>query len=316
MNAAVVPLRLEDTVEVSRVGHRLALGVQWLDANMQLPASGVLVTELEALGSRPLAQRLELHPLARHAVRWAGRVGKLLEIAAEEKDNAPPADPADDPTNFVLRCYAQRGLPVDSYRTDQDPRRYVPRRLALTPAQTGGEPPVALDNVRQAWLWPGAAYPLGANATALRGCIRRGADLATADIVPWGRVVVTRPMNIHAPPNFAQERQVGWAHGDDRGEFLVLLGADAVPGGAALPVRLPLRVWVFLPPANGFDPDQPLASLPLEQAGGDRVNGVLRGLTPPEDYVRQAAVSLPLPSGAGVRPGEVFVMNDDVLLFP
>ena len=316
MSTTIAALRLEDTVEVSRVGHRLALGVQWMDANMQLPASGVLVSELEAIGSRPLAQRLELHPLARHAVRWAGRVRRLLEIAAEEKDNALPADPADDPTNFVLRCYAQRGLPVDSYRTDQDPRRYVPRRLALTPAQAEGEPPVALDNIRQAWLWPGANYPLGANTTALRGRIRRGPDLASAAIVPWARVVVTRPMNINDPPNFGSENQVGWAHGDDRGEFLVLLGVDAVPGGATLPVSLPLRVWVFLPPANAFDPARPLASLPLEQAGGDRINDVLRGLTPPDDYVAQAAINLPLPSGAAVRPGEVFVMNDEVLLFP
>jgi hypothetical protein len=174
MNTAVRPLCLEDTVEVSRVGHRLALGVQWLDAPMQLPASGALVCVLESIGNRPLPQRFELHPLARHAMRWSGRVSKLLEIAAGEKAAAPPATPADDQTNFVLNCYAQRSPLGETYRSDRDPRRYVPRRLSLTPVQSDGVPPVSRDNIRQAWLWPGANYPLGANTTAVRGRIRRG----------------------------------------------------------------------------------------------------------------------------------------------
>ena len=316
MIAAVQPLRLEDTVDAGHVGHRLALGVQWLDAPMRLPAGGLLVTELESIGSRPLFQRFEPHPLGRHAVRWTGRLAKLLVLAAEDKQNNPPATPADDPTNFVLQGYAQLAPLGDSYRSDRDPRRYVPRRLALTPVQSGGVPPVAIDNIRQAWLWPGANYPLGGNTTAIRGRVRQGASLATAAIVPWARVVVTLPANINAAPDFDTETQVGWGHGDDRGEFLAVLGTDAVPGGAALPASLPLRVWVFLPPGNAFDPAQPLASLPLEQTGTDAINDVLRGVAPPPDYLRQAPVSLPLPSGEAVRPGQILVLKDAVMLFP
>lgn len=317
MNAPVRPLLLEDTVEVSRVGHRLALGVQWLDALSQLPASGALINELERIGLRPLVQRCEAHPLGRQALRWAGRLAKLLKIAAAEKIATPPATPADDQTLLALRCFAQRNSQTDTYRSELDPRQYVPRRLALLPQQNDGEPPANISNIRQAWLWPGANYPLGANTTAIRGRVLKGATLATATSVPWARVVVTLPANIATPADFDNETKVGWGHGDDRGEFLVVLGVDAVPGGATLPASLPLRVWVFLPPATtSFDAAAPLDSLPLEYAGPDAINDALRGITPPADYVRQAAISFPLAGGETVRPGAVCVMDDAVLLFP
>lgn len=317
MNAPVRPLLLADTVEVSRVNHRLALGVQWLDALTRLPAGGALFSELESIGARPLVQGLERHPLGRHALRWAGRLAKLLKIAAAEKIATPPATPDDDQTLLALRCFAQREANADRYHTDRDPRHHVPRRLALLPQQSGGEPPADTGNIRHAWLWPGANYPLGANTTAIRGRVRQGATLADSTPVPWTRVVVTLPANIAAPADFDNETKVGWGHGDDRGEFLVVLGVDAVPGGATLPTSLPLRVWVFLPPATtSFDAASPLESLPLEYAGIDTINDVLRGLSPPADYVRQAAIDFPLPGGETVRPGAVCVMNDAVLLFP
>jgi len=310
------PLRLEHSVEVSHVSHRLALGVKWLDALTQLPADGPLTSELEAIGSRPLRQTCELRQPGHHALRWAGRLAALLKIAAEDKVSAPPATPTDDQTNFVLRSFAQRAPAGVPYSRSQDPRRYVPRRVALTPIQTDGIPPAALDNIRQGWLWPGANYPLGAKTTAIRGRIRRGASMADAEIVPWARVTVSLPANILAAPDFANEPQVGWGHGDDRGEFLVVLGANAVPGGATLPTSMPLRVWVFLPPVGAFDPDHALDSLPLEQAESDAINDVLRGIAPPPGYVRQNAMSIPLSSGATVRPGATLVLNDEVLLFP
>lgn len=317
MNAPVRPLLQEDTVEVSRVGHRLALGVQWLDALSQLPASGALFNDLESIGVRPLAQHLERHPLGRHALRWAGRLAKLLKIAAAEKLAAPPATPADDQTLLALRCFAQREANAEVYRNDLDPRQHVPRRLALLPQQSDGEPPANTSNIRQAWLWPGANYPLGANTTAIRGRVLKGITLADARPVPWARVVVTLPANIAASADFDAEAKVGWGHGDDRGEFLVVLGVGAVPGGATLPTSLPLRVWVFLPSsATTFDAASPLDSLPLEYAGIDALNDVLRGIEPPADYVRQTAISFPLPGGKTVRPGAVCVMNDAVLLFP
>ena len=301
------PLRVEDTVEVSRVNHRLALGVQWLDALSALPAAGRLATDLESIGLRPCPQRCEAHPLARHALRWRGRLAKLLAKAAQDKLTTPPASPAVDPTRFNLRGYGLREGNASAFAAQSDPRRHVPRRLSLIPVQALGVPSASIDNIRQAWLWPGADYPLGANTTALRGLVRRGATLASAQAVPWARAVVTAFGAV--VPDFASEQQVGWGHGDDRGELTVVLGVQAVAGGATLPSLLPLRMWIFLPPVALPDPLDALAGLPLEVADTAPLNDVLRGITPPAGHVRQT------PFDVSVKPGEVLVMNDADLLF-
>lgn len=309
--ASITPLRLQDTVEMSRVNHRLVMGVEWIDAPMQLPAGGDWVSDLERIGPREHRQRFDLHPRSRHALRNAGRLAKVLIRAAADKTTAEaavaplPLEVAADPTNFVLRAFARRDPRISDYSIDNDPRRYVPRRLSLTPVQSGGVPPSSIDNIRQAWLWPGSAYPLAANTTVIRGHVRRG---ATPVSVPWVRVVVTRtgvtPATFHTAPKLA------WAHGDDRGEFLIMLGADAVPGGAILPATLSLSVWIFLPPTGIFDARDPLASLPLELAGTDAINDVLRGTAMPANYVQQTPIDVTL------APGSVFVMDEATLLFP
>lgn len=313
MNAVTssTPLRLQDTVEMSRVNHRLVMGVEWIDAPMQLPVGGDWVSDLERIGAREHRQRFDLHPRSRHALRNAGRLAKVLSRAAADKTAAEaavaplPLDVAADPTNFVLRAFARRDPRISDYSIDNDPRRYVPRRLSLTPVQTDGVPPSSIDNIRQAWLWPGSAYPLAANTTVIRGHVRRG---ATPVNVPWVRVVVTRTGVTAATFNTAPK--LAWAHGDDRGEFLIMLGADAVPGGAVLPPSLSLSVWIFLPPAGVFDALDPLASLPLELAGSDALNDVLRGTAIPANYVQQTPVDVTL------APGRVFVMDQATLLFP
>lgn len=309
MIALAQPLRAEDTVEVSRVNHRLALGVQWLDALSAMPAAGLLATDLESIGLRPCPQRCEAHPLARHALRWRGRLAKLLAKAAQDKLNTPPASPAVDPTRLNLRGYGLRddSRGAGAFAAQSDPRRHVPRRLSLIPVQALGIPSATIDNIRQAWLWPGAAYPLGANTTALRGLVRRGATLAAAQAVPWARAVITAFGGV--VPDFATEQQVGWGHGDERGELTVVLGVQAVAGGATLPPVLPLRVWIFVPPLALPDPLDALAGLPLEIADTAPLNDVLRGLTPPVGHVRQK------PFDVSVKPGEVLVMNDADLLF-
>ena len=305
--AALRPLGVDNTVQVSQVTHRLALGIQWLDALTQMPVAGDWVNDLEAIGTRPGLLRFERHPQARQALRHAGRLARLLPLAAADKVATPPADVADDPTNFVVRAFARRDPRYVDYRSDNDPRQYVPRRLSLTPVQSGGVPPSSLANIRTAWLWPGATYPLAANASAIRGCIRRGASLATAVPVAWARVVVTRPGA--GPANFATEAPLAWAHGDDRGEFLVVLGTQAVPGGVVLPATIALRLWVFLAPTP-FAAADPLSSLPLEVAGSDPLNEVLSGTAIPVGHVLQAAfIDITLP------PGRVSGVNDADLLF-
>ncbi|HRD92213.1 MAG TPA: hypothetical protein PK201_03745, partial [Accumulibacter sp.] len=79
------PLAIDDTVQVSRVSHRLALGIQWLDALTGMPVPGDWVNDLEAIGSRAGLQRFERHPQARQALRHAGRLAKLLQLAAADK---------------------------------------------------------------------------------------------------------------------------------------------------------------------------------------------------------------------------------------
>jgi hypothetical protein len=111
-------------------------------------------------------------------------------------------------------------------------------------------------------------------------------------------------------PNFATETPIGWAHGDDRGEFVLVLGAAAVSGGGALPAQIAVRVWVFLPPpAPVWNEADPLASLPLEVGGTAALNETLKGRAIPAAYVAQSARDL------AVKLGEVRTMNEADLLF-
>ena len=312
---AIHALQLEGTVEASHVNHRLMLGVQWIDALAQLPVGGNLVSNLEMIGSRTCPLRFDLHPQSRHAVRYTRYLARLLALAAKNKTDAEaalsplPLPVADDPTNFVLHTYLRRDVRNTNYSIDNDPRHYVPRRLSLTPVQTGGIPPASVDNIRKAWLWPGTAYPLGANTTAIRGRIRKGSALASAKTIPWARVIVTLPANLAAPADFASEPKVGWGHGDDRGEFLIVLGAQAIPGGAVLPSNVTLRIWVSFLPSAQIDQSDPLGSLPLELAGADALNDVLRGKEIPATYLQQDPVTVT------IKPGKVFVVTDTDLLF-
>ena len=306
-DAIVEPLGVENTVQIASVGHRLAMGVQWIDALSQLNAAGPWTSDLERIGARLCPLRFDAHPQSRHALRAAGRLAKLLTVAAADKVATPPATPADDKTNFVLRAFARKNARFEHYATSNDPRQFVPRRLSLTPVQTGGFPTAGIANIRNAWLWPGSVCPLAANVTALRGRVRRGPSEALAKTVAWSRVTVTRPGV--GPPNFATENKLGYAHGDDRGEFFVVLGVSAVPGGAVLPPTITLRVWVFIPPADVFDAADPLASLPLEVAGTDAINDVLRGTEMPGAYVRMNSIDVTL------APGPIFTMGEAQLLF-
>jgi hypothetical protein len=117
--------------------------------------------------------------------------------------------------------------------------------------------------------------------------------------VAWARVTLTRPALALPPPDFDNEPEVAWAHGDDRGEFLAVLGPAMLSGGAALPASVVLTLWVHLPPLLPvFDPLAPLASLPLEVAGTAASSRVLEGKQAPADHVRQTAIRITLPLGS------------------
>lgn len=126
-------------------------------------------------------------------------------------------------------------------------RRYVPRRLRvpLVPAGEADARP-AEHRVRRPALFPGAAYDADATATGLRGrVLRGGAPMA------WARVEARMPTS---------NALVGRAHGDDRGEFLLLLWPGAAPFGD-LSDPLEVRVVVYGPAVA-----QPTAPVPPGKA--------------------------------------------------
>ena len=132
-------LRLDETAEVSRLGHRLALGVQWIDALTQQPAEPLAgaawVGELRAIGARPCVQRLEVHTQGRQALRHAGPYAKLLARAVA----------LGDPLGHRVLGHGAREPRAGAYSVANDPRVYVPRQLSLTPVLASGTPPASTD---------------------------------------------------------------------------------------------------------------------------------------------------------------------------
>lgn len=149
-------------------------------------------------------------------------------------------------------------------------RRIVPRRLRLTIASEQtvldaeadpATPPHPLwRRVLPIACFPGAAADLPSGATVLRGQLVRDVGGTTVP-VRWARVRARTPAG----------QEVGWAHGDDRGEFVLVVRPTAadvtVP---ADPVAVRLTVGAQLPPPtpDTLDPVRAqvdlLWDLPLE----------------------------------------------------
>lgn len=182
-------------------------------------------------------------------------------------------------------------------------RRYVPRRLRV-PLLTAGDadtrPPG--HRVRRPVLFPGAGYDADATATGLRGrVLRSGAPMA------WTRVEARMP---------GSNALVGRAHGDDRGEFLLLVWPAAAPfGDLADPLEVRVVVYgpaVAPPPAPVVPGRASFASLPVElvPSPGDP-DPVSSGEAVPLGYVAPLAAARLVPfrlgrilSGAEVSPFE------------
>jgi len=137
--------------------------------------------------------------------------------------------------------------------------RYVPRRLRIpirTRATADAKP--FTDRVRRPVLFPGPAYDVQSLATALRGRVLRNGQP-----MRWARVEARLT---------GTATVIARAHGDDHGEFLLVLGSNPV-----MPLLSPddsqfdLDVEVFGPatPPVPPDPDSPffdsLWGLPLEE---------------------------------------------------
>lgn len=179
-----------------------------------------------------------------------------------------------------------------------DDRVYVPRILSFPLVDPSlPEPPTAdpsqavLDALRAArWrrvaLFGGAAYDVGGGTTGLRGRARR-----SGKPLRWARVEARQILRDGTRgPVFAR------AHGDDRGEFLLLLGPIA--GAALAALTLDVEVTVHgrtadpptPTPADVFKKNNdPLWDLPLEKAVAP----------PPADAV---SMGLQIPTGYTAMP--------------
>jgi len=223
----------------------------------------------------PVDVRFEHHPSPLH--RWRNwRPGETLTavlppMRRHRSGRFARTYDRDIPTTIDLRV-------VDGGRVGSTPipghgRRVVPRRLRLTIADEGAvlaaeadatSPPLARwRRVFPIVMFPGAAAPLTARSTVLRGRILRRPDPARPETVPvpWCRVRATN----------ADGDEVGWAHGDDRGEFVLVVGQTAndivVPND---PLSVTLTIGAVIPPmapdpADPLRPDvDPLWDLPVE----------------------------------------------------
>jgi hypothetical protein len=160
---------------------------------------------------------------------------------------------------------------VDSTGRAGPQRRIVPRRLSLDladevtviTADVIGPPHPLFRRVFPVSLFPGGAAALTRRATVVRGRVNRVVDPATGETEPvrWARV---RADDVNGDV-------VGWGHGDDRGEFLLLVGhPETAVVLADDPLHVELTVGATLPPATSdpldpLRPDvDPLWDLPLE----------------------------------------------------
>ncbi len=277
-----VPVTLATSVGRAVVLHRLALGVQPLDALTALPCLSAL------------------------------RVGR--EIADGPVDRrADPAWPVVDleasgTARYKLRHGAGVGTEV-VLRMGDTARRVVPRRFRVPlwslaevgTAEAGGTEISVRARVLRPSLFPGVAAAMQPGTTGVRGRVALGGGP-----VRWPRLTALGPGDV----------PVGRAHGDDRGEFALLI-ADAglmpPPAPGVLPVELQITAR---PPGPGAGPapTDPWADLPVEPVTrsqnpalqSDLDNDLLRGLTPPAGY---RLSTLPRPR-IDVSVGEVVVVGD------
>lgn len=210
-------------------------------------------------------------------------------------------------------------------------RRYVPRRFSI-PAPTfeavdAADKANALDPslplVARAFrpvLYPGAAYGVGAGATAIRGRVLWESDSTP---VAWPRVVARTAASITVVDDDGNESTIqpilGRAHGDDRGEFLLILGS--IPTGLQLGLEdstmsIDVSVRVNARPFPEPDVlvesptesrDDPLWHLPVEWVSSLMPSdSVAEGTTTPSGYTATVTQVVTCRFGAPTRPAVTF----------
>jgi hypothetical protein len=201
-------------------------------------------------------------------------------------------------------------LPPARLRVLDAGRRYVPRRvqvpfapLAVVVAEdaTGARP---APRGRLLGVFPGAAYPVEGSSTGIRGRVVDGSGAP----VRWVRAEARHPV---------RGTRMGYAHGDDRGEFLLLLDtpASALDAPTALdfgvdilieaqPVGAPLP-----PPLTGDPANDPLSDLMPEVLPAiGAPDAVSAGDQTPTGFTRTGTTSVECRLGRLISPAQPFVL--------
>jgi hypothetical protein len=236
-----------------------------------------------------------------HGVRVGLETPRARARRPRRRGDATPLDPVlrsrevglDGGAAFVLR-HGDRGLTQVTLRVHDPARRWQPRRFRV-PLWTAKEveavdanpPPAsgpipAESRLLRPWLLPGPAYLPPRTATGVRLRITRGSVA-----VRWPRVEAFG----------LRGHRVGWAHGDEHGQLLLLvrdIGVLPQPPPATFDVAI--RIHTPHPDPRRrppVDPLDPLADLTVEDmarssappTNQDLDNDLLRGITRPSDYV-------------------------------
>ena len=210
------------------------------------------------------------------------RAGRFARVNLEHPRHLPAAGPvAHAGGRWSIRYVTRLPGHVD-IRIEDPLRRLVARRLRLPvvpeakvrDAERAGGSLAASQRTWRPALFPGAAYPATASATGIRGRATRAGTPAR-----WVRVEA----------RLAGTTDVLWrAHGDGRGEFLLVVGPDP-QAPAELPDTIAVTIDVLaaapapVPPVGGTD--DPYWDLPLETVsppGPD--DPVSRGVALPPSY--------------------------------
>lgn len=212
----------------------------------------------------PLRVLVEDNPVPLH--RWrCWRQGETLDTALGGLDLHPSGRFA----RVEGRTPAGSTLVV---RVVEPLRRIVPRRLTLD---------LTAQRTFPVGLFPGAGAAVPTGATVVRGRVTRLVDPGTGERAPvrWARV---RATDLASP----DPAEVGWAHGDDRGEFVLVVGhADTAIVVPPTQRALQLTVGAVLPtpPPDPTDPLRPavdpLWDLPPEPLAAHGGRALLAGQT-------------------------------------
>jgi len=168
----------------------------------------------------------------------------------------------------------QTPIPPARLRIVDDRRRYVPRRLEVPFAALAavlaeeGLPDRPAPRGRTVGILPGAAFPAEGGSTGVRG---RVVDQAGAP-VRWVRADAR---------HITRGSLLGVAHGDDRGEFLLLMGNPPSILDAPAGLSFDARITVHAAPL-GAQPPPALTGDPMADPLGDLVPEVLPDLGDPD----------------------------------